>query len=73
VFIWRKKNFFSRTSGPNSIKLDTSHPWVKEFKIVPIMDQILCKGDIITKMWWSHLKIFTARTTEPEELIFTCT
>jgi hypothetical protein len=25
-----KKIFFSRTSGPISIKLGTNHPWVKE-------------------------------------------
>jgi hypothetical protein len=30
------KIFFSRTSMPNSIKLGTNYPWVKEFKFVEI-------------------------------------
>jgi hypothetical protein len=32
--------------------------------------QVPFKGEIITKMGWGHLKIFS-RTTQPEELIFT--
>jgi hypothetical protein len=31
---------------------------------------VLFKGEIITKMGWGHLKIFS-QTTKPEELIFT--
>jgi hypothetical protein len=38
------------------------------FKI--IKGQVLFKGEIITKMGWGHLLIFS-RTTEPEGLIFT--
>jgi hypothetical protein len=56
-----KKIFFSRTSGPISIKLGTTHPGH------------LQRGDNHknAKMDWGHLKIFFPRTTEPEELIFT--
>jgi hypothetical protein len=28
-----KKKFFSRTSRPNSIKLNTNYPWVKEIEV----------------------------------------
>jgi hypothetical protein len=56
VFI--EKIFFSRTSRPISIKLSTSNPWVKEFDIVQIKGQILCKREIIAKMGKGYLKIF---------------
>jgi hypothetical protein len=39
---FKKKTFFSRTTGHNSIKLGTNHPWVK--------GQVFFKGEIITKM-----------------------
>jgi hypothetical protein len=54
VKIHRKclKIFFSRTSRPNSIKLGTTYPWMKENQVnfVQIKGQILFKGEIITKM-----------------------
>jgi hypothetical protein len=46
------KIFFSRTSKPNSIKLGTNYPWVEGIQ------------EIIVKMGWGHLKIFS-RTTGP--------
>jgi hypothetical protein len=42
-----KKIFFFRNSKPILIKLDKKHPWVKEFEIVQIKDQVLRKGEII--------------------------
>jgi hypothetical protein len=39
-------------------------------KLFKIKGQVLFKGEIIAKMEWGHLKIFS-RTTELEELIFT--
>jgi hypothetical protein len=33
--------------------------------MIQIKGQVLFKGEIITKMGWGHLKIFS-RTTEPE-------
>jgi hypothetical protein len=44
------KKIFSRTSRPISIKLGTNHPWVKGILIVQIKDQVVFKGEIITKM-----------------------
>jgi hypothetical protein len=44
------KIFFSRTSRPNSIKLGTNCPWMREFKSLQIKGQVLFKGEIITKM-----------------------
>jgi hypothetical protein len=63
-----------RTSRPISIKLGTSHPWVKGTqnctKKGPDSQQ---RGDSHknAKMGWGHLKIFFSGSTEPEELIFT--
>jgi hypothetical protein len=62
------KQIFSRTSRPISIKLYTYHLLGKgrgDSKIDQIKGQVLFKGEIITKMGWGHLKIFS-RTTEPE-------
>jgi hypothetical protein len=70
VFILKKK-IFSRTIWPISIKLGKNHPWVKGILIVQIKGQVHFKGEINTKMEWSHSKILFSRTTEPEELIFT--
>jgi hypothetical protein len=36
-----------------------------EFKFVQIKGQVLFEGEIISKMGWGYLKIFS-RTTEPE-------
>jgi hypothetical protein len=59
------KILFSRTSRPISIKLGINHPWVKGILNCSKKGQILFKGEIITKMGWGHIKIFS-RTTEPE-------
>jgi hypothetical protein len=67
------KIFFSRTSKPISIKLDTNYPWVKEIQnCTNKAAGPLQRGDNHknVKMGWGHLKIFGWRTTEPEELIF---
>jgi hypothetical protein len=42
---------------------------VKEI-IVQIKGQVLFKGEIITKILWGHLKIFSS-STWPEKLRFT--
>jgi hypothetical protein len=60
--------FFSRTSGPNSIKLSTTYSWVKGIQVfsnkAPGSFQ---RGDNHknVKMGWGHLKIFLSRTTGP--------
>jgi hypothetical protein len=59
VFILKKKISSSRTRRPISIPLGTNHPWVNGILIVQIKDQFLFKGEIITKMGWGHLKIFS--------------
>jgi hypothetical protein len=68
-----KKNFFSRSSRPISIKGGTNHPWVKE-----ILDYTnkwpipLQSGDNHknAKIWQGHWKSFSLRTTEQEILLF---
>jgi hypothetical protein len=40
---------FSRTNGPNSIKLGTSYPWLKRIQVVQIKGKFLSKWEIITK------------------------
>jgi hypothetical protein len=67
--------FFSRSSRPISINLDTNHSWVKGIQ------NYINKGPGSlpresryhknAKMGWVHLKSFFSRTTEPEQLIFT--
>jgi tartrate dehydratase beta subunit/fumarate hydratase class I family protein len=54
-----------------SIKLRTKHPWVKKISNLQVKDQVLFKGEIITKMEWGHSKIIFSRTTGPEKLRFT--
>jgi hypothetical protein len=44
------KIFFSRTRRPKSIKFGTYYLRVREFKFVQINDQVLFKGEIITKI-----------------------
>jgi hypothetical protein len=67
------KKFFSRTSRPNSIILDTNFPWKKEFKFVQIKGQVLFNGEIIknVKMGWGNFKILFLRTMKPEKMNFT--
>jgi hypothetical protein len=38
-----------------------------EFKFLQIKGQVPFKGEIITKMWWGHLKILFLRTMKPEK------
>jgi hypothetical protein len=44
------KNIFSKTSWPNSIKLDTNHCLVKGIQICLDKGQGLFKGEISTKL-----------------------
>jgi hypothetical protein len=37
---------------------------MKGIQVCSNKGQVLFKGDIFTKMWWNHLKIFS-RTTGP--------
>jgi hypothetical protein len=56
----KKKNFFSRTSKPNSIKLGTNYPWVKRIQFCSNKGPgPLQRGDNHKneKMGWGHLKI----------------
>jgi hypothetical protein len=58
-FYWRKslKIFLYRTSGPISIKLDTSHPCIKEIQVCTSKGPGLFKGEIIAimqKIGWDH-------------------
>jgi hypothetical protein len=58
---------FSRTTGHNSIKLGTNHPWVKGIQVCANKwPGPLQRGDNHKnlKLGWGHLKIFS-RTTEP--------
>jgi hypothetical protein len=62
---FKKKTFFSRTSWPNSIKLNTNYPWMKEIQVCSNEGPgPLQRGDNHknVKMGWGHLKIFS-RTT----------
>jgi hypothetical protein len=62
------KIFFSRTSRPNSIKLNTHYPWVKGIQVCSNKGpSLLQRGDNYknVKMGWGHLKIFFSRTTGP--------
>ena len=62
------KIFFSRTSCPNSIKLGTHYPWMKEIQVCSNKGPVpLLRGDNYknVKMGWGHLKIYFSRTTEP--------
>jgi hypothetical protein len=68
------KIFFSRTSRPNSIKLDTHHPCVKGIQVCSNKGPgPLQKGDNYknVKMRWGHLKIFFSKITGPEKLKIT--
>ena len=59
---------FSRTSWPNSIKLNTNYPWMKEIQVCSIKGPgPLQRGDNQknVKIGWGHLKIFFSRTTGP--------
>jgi hypothetical protein len=67
------KKFFSRTSKPNSIILDTNYPWVKGIQVCsnkwPGPFQ---RGDNHKniKMEWGHFKILFLRTMKPEKMNF---
>jgi hypothetical protein len=52
IYIGKKsfKIFFFRNSRPISFKLDTNHPCMKGIQVCQIKDQILFKGEIITKI-----------------------
>jgi hypothetical protein len=68
------KIFFSRTSRPNSIKLDTNYLWVKGIQVCSNKGPgSLQRGDNHknVKMGWGHLKILFLRTMKPEKLNFT--
>jgi hypothetical protein len=68
ICLYGKKIFFSRTSGPISIKLGTNHRWVKGILNCSNKGSgSLQRGDNHknAKMGWGHLKIFFSRTTEP--------
>jgi hypothetical protein len=63
-----KKNFFSRTSWPISIKINTNHPWMKG--IVNCSNKVLGplqrgENQKNVKIWQGH-QIFSLRTTESE-------
>jgi hypothetical protein len=65
---WKFLKIFSRTSGPNSIKLGTNYPWVKGIKVCSNKGpNLLQRGDNHknVKIGWGHLKIFFSRTTGP--------
>ena len=67
------KIFFSRTSRPISIKLDTNHPGVKGIQVCSNEGPgPLSKGDNHknAKIGWGHLKIFFSRTTRQEKFKF---
>jgi hypothetical protein len=63
-----KKNFFSKTRRPISIKLGLYHSWVKGFLNCsnkgsdPPQRGYNLKN---AKMEWGHLKMFFSRTTGP--------
>jgi hypothetical protein len=62
------KKIFSRTSRPNSIKLNTNYPWVKGIQVY--LDKgpdPLQRGDNNknVKIGWGYLKILFSRTTGP--------
>ena len=65
---WKFLKIFSRTSCPNSIKLSTHYPWMKEIQVCsnkrpgPFL-----RGDNYknVKLGWGYLKIFFSRTTGP--------
>ena len=66
-------DFFSRTTGPNSTKLGTHHPWVKGLQVCSNEGPgFLQRGDNHenAKVGWCHLKIFFSRTTGPGKLRF---
>jgi hypothetical protein len=68
------KIFFSRTSWPNSIVLNTNYPWVKGIQVCSNKGPgPLQRGDNHknAKMGWGHLKILFLRTMKPEKLNFT--
>jgi hypothetical protein len=66
------KIFFSRTSKPNSIILNTNYPAVKGIQICPDKEPgYLQKGRYSQKNEWGHLKILFLRTMKPEKLNFT--
>jgi hypothetical protein len=59
---------FSRTSRPNSIKLDINYSWVKGIQVCSNKGPgPLQRGDNHknVKMGWGHLKVFFSRTTGP--------
>jgi hypothetical protein len=58
----------SRTSTPNSIKLNTNYTWVKGIQVYSNKGPCpLQRGDYHKnlKVGWGHLKIFFSRTTGP--------
>jgi hypothetical protein len=62
------KIFFFRTNRPNSIKLGTSHPWMKGIEVCTNKGPgPFQRGDNKknVEIGWDHLKIFFSRTTWP--------
>ena len=61
-------NFFSRTTGPISTKLDTKHPWVKGIQVCSDEGpRPFPRGDNseIVNLYLKFLKIFFSITTGP--------
>jgi hypothetical protein len=52
------KIFFSRTRRPISVKLSTNYLSIKGIQVVQI------KGQVLFKMGWGHLKIFSITTSQ---------
>ena len=65
---WKFLKIFSRTSCPNSIKLDTHYPWMKEIQVcsnkgpVPLLRRDNYKN---VKLGWGHFKIFFLKNYWP--------
>jgi hypothetical protein len=68
--VYIEKIYFSRTSWPISIKLNTNHSWVKRIPNYSNQGPGPLQRGYNHKKWWGHLKIFS-KTTELEEFIFT--
>jgi hypothetical protein len=68
------KIFFSRTSWPNSIILNTNFPWVKGIQVCsnkgPGPFQRVDNHKNV-KMGWGYFKILFLRTMEQEKMNFT--